>query len=106
MITGCSTQPVAATSSPTNSARLLVYRSPTFGANLGLVVSIDGKDVGTFLKGHNYSGYVSAGQHVLSVRVNRPASDSVQQTLTVNAGETYSFIANYSSGGMTLKSKR
>jgi hypothetical protein len=106
IVTGCSTQPVEGTAPPANSAHVLVYRSPTFGNNLGLVVSVDGKDVGTFLKGHNYSGYLPAGQHVLGVRVNRPASHSVEKTLTVNSGQTYSFVAGYSSGGMTLASKR
>ena len=102
IVTACSTQPVAETAAPANSAHLLVRRAPNFGSNLGLVVSIDGKDVGTFLKGHNYSGSVTPGQHLLSVRVNRPGSNSAEKALTFAAGQTYSFTASYPSGSMTL----
>ena len=51
---GCATnQPGAATAPPPNSARLLIYRVANFGSNMALVVSVDGKDVGSFTEGRN-----------------------------------------------------
>jgi len=68
---GCATnQPGTATAPPPNSARLLVNRVANFGSDLSLVLSVDGKDVGSFTEGRNYSGYLSAGQHVITARVN------------------------------------
>ena len=66
---GCATQPGAATAPP-NSGHVLIYRVANFGTDLSLVVSVDGKDVGSFTEGRNYSGYLSAGQHRLTARVD------------------------------------
>jgi hypothetical protein len=67
---GCATQPGAATAPPPNSGHLLIYRVANFGSNLSLVVSVDGKDVGSFTEGRNYDGYLPAGQHVITARVD------------------------------------
>jgi len=102
---GCATnQPGAATAPPPNSARLLVNRVANFGSDLSLVLSVDGKDVGSFTEGRNYSGYLSAGQHVITARVNpNPGGTrAAQKTLSVKAGQTYSFTAGLSGGKMTL----
>jgi len=50
---GCATQPGTATAQPPNSGHVLIYRVPNFGSNLSLVVSVDGKDVGSFTEGRN-----------------------------------------------------
>ena len=105
ILIGCgTTQPGAATAPPPNSARLLVNRVANFGSGLSLVLSVDGKDVGSFTEGRNYSGYLSAGQHVLIARVNPNLTDAgpARKTLTVKAGQTYSFTAGLSGGKMTL----
>ena len=69
-----------------------------------MVVSIDGKDVGSFTEGNNYSGYLPAGQHHVTVRVdpNQTGAGAARKTLTVKAGQTYSFTAGLSGGNMTL----
>ena len=36
----------------------------------GHVVSVDGKDVGSFTEGRSYSGYLPAGQHTIVARVD------------------------------------
>jgi hypothetical protein len=101
---GCATQPGAATAPPPNSGRLLINRVANFGSNMALVVSVDGKDVGSFTEGQNYSGYLPAGQHVITARVdpNQTGAGPARKTLNVKAGQTYSFTAGLSGGNMTL----
>jgi hypothetical protein len=102
---GCATnQPGAATAAPPNSGHVLVYRVANFGTDLSLVVSVDGKDVGSFTEGRNYSGYLSAGQHRLTARVdpNRAGTGPAQKTLTVQAGQTYSYTAAWSGQKLVL----
>lgn len=103
--TGCATsQPGAAAAAPPNSGHLLVYRVPNFGTDLFLVLSVDGKDVGSFSEGQNYDGYLSAGQHRLTVRVdpNRTDARPGRKTLTVQAGQTYSYTAAWSGENLAL----
>src|SRR6476660_7708835 len=69
IFTGCATNQATAPI-PSNSGHLLINRVANFGTNLSLVVSVDGKDVGSFTEGRNYSGYLSAGQHVITARVD------------------------------------
>jgi uncharacterized lipoprotein YajG len=106
VLIGCETTQSGAASAPPppNSARLLVNRVANFGSDLSLVLSVDGKDVGSFTEGRNYSGYLSAGQHVITARVNPNLTDAgpARKTLTVKAGQTYSFTAGLSGGKMTL----
>jgi hypothetical protein len=87
-----------------DSGHLVINRVANFGDDLGLVVSIDGKDVGTFSEGRNYSGDLPAGQHTIIVRVdpNRGDSKPAQTTLNVVAGQTYSHTAGWSGGDMAL----
>jgi hypothetical protein len=101
---GCTTGPGAATAPPPNSGHLLVYRVANFGTDLSLVVSVDGKDVGSFTEGRNYDGYLSAGQHRITVRVdpNRTGAGPGRKTLTVQAGQTYSYTAAWSGGNLRL----
>jgi hypothetical protein len=104
IVAGCANQPGAATAPPTNSGHVIINRVANFGEDLGLVVSIDGKDVGTFTQGGNYSGYLPAGQHRLTVRVdpNRTGAGPGRKTLTVAAGQTYSYTAAWSGGNLVL----
>src|SRR6476660_8745313 len=106
ILTGCETTQSGAASAPPppNSARLLVNRVANFGSDLGLVLSVDGKNVGNFSEGRSYSGYLSAGQHVITARVdpNPGGARAAQKNLTVKAGQTYSFTAGQSGGNMTL----
>ncbi|HZS17338.1 MAG TPA: hypothetical protein VFA51_05330 [Candidatus Udaeobacter sp.] len=101
---GCSTQSGTTSAPPPNSGQLLINRAPNFGSNLALVVSVDGKDMGSFSEGQNYSGYLPAGQHVVTARVdpNQGGAGAARKTLNVKAGQTYSFTAVLSGGNMTL----
>ena|SRR5436190_18699485 len=103
--TGCATnQAGLATAPPPNAGHLIVTRVANFGADLSLVVSVDGKDVGSFSEGRNYDGYLPAGQHVLTVRVdpNPGGTRPRRKTLTVIAGQTYSYTAAWSGGNLVL----
>ena len=98
----CTTQ--TATAPPPNSGRVLIYRVANFGENIGLVVSVDGKDVGSFTEGRNYSGYLPAGKHVITARADphQPGTTPARKTLTVQAGQTYVYTAAWSGGGTRL----
>jgi hypothetical protein len=100
---GCATNQATAPI-PANSGHVIVTRVANFGENLGLVVSVDGKDVGSFSEGRSYSGYLSAGQHVITARVNphQPGVRPGRKTVTVQAGHTYSYTAAWSGGNLVL----
>ena len=103
------TQQSAATAPPPpNSARLLVNRVANFGSDLSLVLSVDGKDVGSFTEGRSYSGYLPAGQHTIMARVdpNMTGARPGQKTLNVQAGPTYSYTAGWSGGNVVLGANR
>jgi hypothetical protein len=104
IVAGCATQPGGATAAPPNSGHVLIYRVANFGSNLSLVVSVDGKDVGSFTEGRNYDGYLPAGQHVITARVdpNPGGRRPGRKTLTVQAGQTYSYTAAWSGGKLVL----
>jgi len=105
ILVGCETTgPGAASAPPPNSGHVLIYRVANFGTDIGLVVSVDGKDVGSFSEGNNYSGYLPAGQHRLTVRPdpNRSGTSPGRKTLTVQAGQTYVYTAAWSGGGERL----
>jgi hypothetical protein len=105
ILVGCETTgPGAASAPPPNSGHVLIYRVANFGTDIGLVVSVDGKDVGSFSEGNNYSGYLPAGQHRLTARPdpNRSGTSPARKTLTVQAGQTYVYTAAWSGGGQRL----
>src|SRR5882762_1377099 len=100
---GCATNQATAPI-PANSGHLIVTRVANFGTDLSLVLSVDGKDVGSFTEGRQYSGYLPAGQHVITARVdpNPGGTRPRRKTLTVQAGQTYSFTAAWSGGKLVL----
>src|SRR5438445_7044916 len=89
---------------PANSGHLIVTRVANFGTDLSLVLSVDGKDVGSFSEGRNYDGYLPAGQHVITARPdpNRNDARPGRITLTVKAGQTYSYTAAWSGQNLAL----
>ena len=94
----------AASAPPPNSGHVLIYRVANFGSDMALVVSVDGKDQGSFSEGSNYSGYLPAGQHQITVRAE-PNNGNVRpgrKTLMVQTGQTYSYTASWSGGNMRL----
>ena len=90
--------------SAADSGHLVIDRVANFGSDLGLVVSIDGKDVGTFSEGRKYSGELPAGEHTIIVRVDPNLNDAkpAQTKLNVVAGQTYSYTAGWSGQDMAL----
>src|SRR4029453_5441707 len=105
ILVGCETTgPGAASAPPPNSGHVLIYRVANFGTDIGLVVSVDGKDVGSFSEGRTYSGYLPGGQHRLTIRPdpNRAGTSPGRKTLTVQAGQTYVYTAAWSGGGERL----
>ena len=103
IFTGCATNQATAPI-PANSGHLLINRVANFGSDLSLVVSIDGKDVGSFSEGRGYSGYLTAGQHQIIIRVdpNPGGKRPGRLTLTVQAGQTYSYTAGWSGQSLAL----
>ncbi len=103
IFTACATNQ-ATSPIPANSGHLIVTRVANFGTDLSLVLSIDGKDVGSFTEGASYSGYLPAGQHLLIARVdpNRTGARPGKKTVTVQAGQTYSYTAAWSGGNLVL----
>src|SRR5436305_2487945 len=96
--------PGTATAAPPNSGHVLIYRVANFGEDMALVVSIDGKEVGSFTEGANYSGYLPAGQHRLTVRAepNRAGTRPGRKTVTIQTGQTYVYTAAWSGGNLVL----
>ena len=104
---GCATNQATAPI-PANSGHLIVTRVANFGSDLSLVLSIDGKDVGSFTEGRNYDGYLPAGQHVIVARVDpfQAGKRPGRKTITVQAGQTYSYTAAWSGGNLVLVRNR
>jgi hypothetical protein len=100
---GCATNQATAPIPP-NSGHLLINRVANFGSDLSLVVFVDGKNVGGFSEGRGYSGYLPAGQHQIAVRVdpNPGGKHPGHKTLTVQAGQTYSYTAAWSGQSLVL----
>ena len=104
ILSSCETTGPGSAAIPPNSGHVLIYRVANFGSNLSLVVSVDGKDVGSFTEGRNYDGYLPAGQHTLTARCdpNPGGRRPGRKTLTVVAGQTYSYTAAWSGGKLVL----
>ena len=106
---GCASQPAGSASAASpNSGHLLVARIPNFGTFVNLVLSVDGKRVATMAEGQNYNGYLSAGQHTLiaTVEPNRANITPVQKSLTVQAGQTYSYTAAWAGDNLVLNTNQ
>lgn len=103
-LVSCETTGTGAAAAPPNSGHVIIYRVANFGSDLALVVSVDGKDAGSFSEGSNYSGYLPAGQHRVTVRAEPtdPNRRPGRSTLTVVAGQTYVYTAAWSGGRLVL----
>ena len=87
-----------------NSGHLIIDRVANFGSDLGLVVSIDGKDVGSFSEGRKCSRDLPPGEHTIIVRVDPNLNDAKPAEIKLNvvAGETYSYTAGFAGQDMAL----
>ena len=71
---------------------LRLKHSPVLGLNIPINVWIDGRQEGSFAKGHVFERSVAPGRH--TVYASRPSrmSDSFYGTIDVRPGETLSFV--------------
>ena len=110
IFTGCATNQTGpgTAAPPANAGHLIITRVANFGSDLSLVLSVDGKDVGSFTEGRNYDGYLPAGQHVITARVDpfQAGKRPGRKTITVQAGQTYSYTAAWSGGKLVLVRNR
>jgi hypothetical protein len=101
---------ISAVSIGTAAARpgghLIVSRSPNFGWNLAFNLQIDGRDVGNFVQGRYYHGWLPAGEHVLTVRKlpRTGISGPTSTTVNVQPGGTYLYTAMWDSDFVYLRS--
>lgn len=99
----CATGRTGAAGQP--NARLIVQRTPTFGTNLFIRLSIDGRHVADIPRDQHYGGFLSAGRHVLTV-LSLPNTESRRPTsirLTVKPGQLYIYTAMWDSDRMVLR---
>ena len=77
-----------------DGGRLVIKRSPTLGNRLIIAMKIDGEAV-SIGYGQTFSRYVAPGRHTLSVMATpRPQNiEPWQMSLDVQAGKTYTFLA-------------
>jgi hypothetical protein len=93
----------------TDSARLIIKRTPNLGNNVIVTVHLDGKPFASVGYGHTFKGSLPPGKHVLSVRAT-PSPKYVTKrkiTLNVQSGQTYVFIAkDDGTGSLTLEPEK
>jgi len=84
--------------------RLIVQRAPNFGWNLAVHLQIDGRAVTNIVQGRRYTGFVPAGQHVLTVSAvpNSNFRPPTSTLLTVRPGHMYVFTALWNSDTVVL----
>jgi hypothetical protein len=86
------------------AARLIVCRDPALGNFLIAHLRVDGVPVATIPYGRTYEGFLSPGQHLLSLL---PTPNPAWRTppamvLNVRSGQTYTFTAIGDSGYLIL----
>jgi hypothetical protein len=94
-----------ARASSSKGARLIIQRTPNFGTNLIVQLSIDGKRVADIPRNQHYGGTISAGRHVLTV-LAMPNAESRRPTsmrVTVRSGELYIFTAMWERDQLVLR---
>lgn len=95
------------TPTPTPSgktARLIVQRSPNFGSDLFIRLSVDGKRVGDIPRNQHYGGFISVGRHIV-MALALPNTESRRPTsiqLIAKAGQVYIFTAGWNSDRLIL----
>jgi hypothetical protein len=77
-----------------DGGRLVIKRSPSLGNRLIIAMKIDGESV-SIGYGQTFNRYVTPGHHTLSVMATpRPQNvEPWQMSLDVQAGKTYTFLA-------------
>jgi len=95
----------AATATGHPSARLIVQRTPNFGADLVVRLSIDGRKVADIPRNQHYGDFVSKGRHVLTVLAlpNTPSRRPTSISVTVRSGHLYIFTVGWEADRVFLR---
>jgi hypothetical protein len=85
--------------------RLIVQRSPDFGTNLVIRLSIDGLKIANVPRNQHYGGYLQAGHHLLTVLALPNTQQRLPTSVAVNikSGHTYIFTAAWESDRLVLR---
>jgi hypothetical protein len=77
------------------SPQLIIHRTPDMGNDVFLRIWIDGKEVQAVAYGHDFTGSISPGRHVIGVlsSQNDPSHQPAKITVNVTAGGTYEYTA-------------
>jgi hypothetical protein len=97
------------TDKATDSARLIIKRTPDLGNNVIVSVYLDGKPFASVGYGHTFKGSLPPGKHVLSVRATPSPKFLTKRKITLNAqsAQSYTFIAkDDGTGSLTLESEK
>ena len=104
ILIGCATNQRQPRQYLPNSGRLLVYRVANFGSGLVLVLSIGGRTWEPLLRAE----ITMATYRQVSTRLPpglipfRPVTRPAQKTLTIQAGQTYSYTASWTGGNVVF----
>src|ERR1700745_1072273 len=103
-ISGASASTTSMPARSKNAGLLTIRRAPKFGTRVRLNVSIDGSQVASLGEGQSYNGTLSPGKHIISVNVTpgRGRGGTATKHVTVQAGQTYTFTASWSSDRVVL----
>jgi len=93
-----------ASSSYAAGASLYIKRSPALGNDVFVTVWLDGHRIGGILWGQSFRHGMSAGRHVIEVRLDPFVRDYLPSSMTLDAqaGHTYRFMAMKKGGALVL----
>jgi hypothetical protein len=101
---GCETSNPTASSTSTSAAGnggavayLNIHRAANLGTGLGVYITIDGASVARMGYGQSYSGTLTPGSHLMSIKAypNYLFLQPTEKHVTVAAGQTYTFTVSW-----------
>ena len=87
------------------TGRLIVQRSPNFGTDLSIRLSIDGKKVADIPRNQHYGGVLAARRHVITA-LALPNTQSRRPTsivVPIKSGKVYIFTATWEGDRLVLR---
>lgn len=97
-------RPTPAPTPSGKTARLIVQRTPNFGSDLFIRLSIDGKQVASIPRNQHYGGFISAGRHTIAAMA-LPNTEQRRPTsirLIAKAGQVYIYTASWNADRLVL----
>ena len=90
--------------SATDTGKLTVRRSATFGKKLVLDVYLDGKRVGQLQRGKSYTTSLSSGTHEVKVQASAEKPiNKVTKQVTIEAGKDTTVTASWEGQQLVLR---